>query len=194
VSTAESALAAALPAGDLRSDRDFRLAVFTLARHLKAVQELRDRPASALRPLVQEWHQQAGARLGGHTFTDTYAEFVGVWKGVRFAAGDDVVKLAWEVSGTQPPPPEAAHYDDPRVGRLIGLCRQLQHENEVTGRRAGFALSGYVAGKLLKVCQRTAAAWLAMLVEDGVLEVVDVGGGFRGGRRLAREYRLVDPT
>jgi hypothetical protein len=194
VSTAERALAAALPTRDVRTDRDFRLAVFTLARHLKAVPELRDRPASALRPLVQEWHQQAGARLGGRTFTDTYAEFVGAWKGVRFAAGDDVVKLAWEVSSTQPPPPVAANYDDLRVGRLIGFCRQLQRENVFNGRGARFALSGYVVAGLLKVSQRTAAAWLAMLVEDGVLEVVDAGGGFRGGRRLAREYRLVDPT
>jgi hypothetical protein len=108
---------------DVHTDRDFRLAAFNLARHLKAVPALRD-----------------------------------------------------------------------RVGRLIGLCRQLQHENEYGGRGAGFCLSGYVAAKLLKVSQRTAAAWLAMLVADGVLEVVDVGGGFRGGRRMAREYRMAEPA
>jgi hypothetical protein len=183
-----------MPTGDVHADRDFQLAVFNLARHLKAVPELRDRPASALRPLVQEWHQQAGVRLGGRTYTDTYAEFVVAWRGVRFAAGDDVVKLAWEVSGTQPPPPEAANYDDPRVGRLIGLSRHLQRKNEYGGRGSGFCLSGYVAARLLKVSQRTAAAWLAMLVADGVLEVVGAGGGFRGGRRMAREYRMAEPA
>jgi hypothetical protein len=49
-----------------------------------------------------------------------------------------------------------------------------------------------VVAKLFGVSQPTAAAWLAMLVEDGVLEVVDAGGGFRGGRRMAREYRMAE--
>jgi hypothetical protein len=185
-------VAAALPAGDVRTDHDFRLAVFHLARHLKRVPELCDRPARDLRPWVQQWHQRAGGRLAGRTFTDTYAEFVGAWDGVRHAAGDDVVKLAWQYAQLQPPPPEAADYDDPRIGRLINLCRQLQQENEREGPGARFYLSGRVAGTLLGVSQPTAAKWLKMLDADGLLQVADPGGGFRGGRRMAREYRVVE--
>jgi hypothetical protein len=192
VKSAAGAVGAALPDAEVRGDRDFRLAVFNLARFLKAVLALRDRPAKDLRPWVQQWHQRAGGRLGGRTFTDTYAEFVGAWDGVRYAAGDDVVKLAWEYAQQQPPPPEASGFDDPRVGLLINLCRQLQHENEREGPGARFYLSGYVAGRLLGVSQPTAANWLRMLVADGVLEPLDSGGGFRGGRRMAREYRVVE--
>jgi hypothetical protein len=43
---------------------------------------------------------------------------------------------------------------------------------------------------LLDITQPTAAKWLVMLVEDGILEITSLGGGFRGGRRMAREYRM----
>src|SRR5262249_42039382 len=133
VISAAGAVAAALPAGEVRADHDFRRAVFRLAQHLKAVGDLRDRPAKELRPLVQEWYDRCRDRLGGRSFTSVYAEFIGAWNGVRYAAGDDVVKLAWEFAQQQPPPPEAADYDDPRIGRLINLCRQLQRQNEMDG-------------------------------------------------------------
>jgi hypothetical protein len=193
VISAEGAVAAALPTGDLNADHDFRRAVFLLARHLKAVPELRDRGAAELKPLVREWCVRAAAHLGGRTFTDAYAEFVTAWKAVRHPAGDDVVKLAWEIACQQPLPPEADDYDDARVGLLINLCRQLQHENELAGRREGFCLGGRKVAKLLGISQPTGAKWLAMLVEDGILEVTGHGGGFRGGHRLAREYRVIRP-
>jgi hypothetical protein len=193
VKSAEGALASALPTGEVRTDTDFRLAVFGLARHLKAVPELRDQEASKLKPWVREWYEQAAGHLGNRTFTDTYAEFVPAWKAVIHAADDDPVKLAWDIAREQPLPRVAEEYGDPRIGRLIVLCRNLQHENELHGRRTGFSLSGYQAEKLLGVSQTTAAKWLGVLVEDGILEVTDKGGGFRGGRRMAREYRLASP-
>jgi hypothetical protein len=61
----------------------------------------------------------------------------------------------------------------------------------LAGRGAWFALSGYTVEKLLGIGQRTAARWLAMLVEDGFLVVTKAGGDFRAGRRMAREYRVV---
>jgi hypothetical protein len=190
VISAEDALAAALPVAEVRGERDFRLAIFRLARRLKAVEELRDRPAKELRPVVRQWYERAAGRLGGRTLTDVYAEFISAWPAVRYAAGDDVVKLAWEMAQQQPRPPEAVNYDDDRVGLLMSLCIQLQHENELEGRGDSFYLSSHVAGKLLGVSQPTASKWLKMLVEDEVLEVLDEGGARRGGRRMAREYRL----
>jgi hypothetical protein len=181
---------AALPAKVLESDQDFRLAVFHLARELKAVPELRDRPAKDLKPHVRKWYDRARDRLGDRTFADTYARFVGAWASVIYAAGDDVVKLAWEMALQQPPPPEAVEYDDARIGRLMGLCIQLQQENELAGRGAWFALSGYTVEALLGVSQRHASTWLKMLVEDDFLTITKPGGNFRGGRRMAREYRL----
>jgi hypothetical protein len=184
---------AALPTGEVQGDKDFRLAVFRLARHLKAVPGLREQRPAGLRPRVKQWHELAAARLGGRTFTDAYAEFVSAWDAVRFAAGDDVVQMAWDIISRGPPPPEAQDYDDARVGQLIALCRQLQHENDLAGRGAEFFLSGEVAARLLGVTQPTAAKWLAMLVADGILEVTEAGGEFRGGRRMARGYRIAGP-
>jgi hypothetical protein len=181
---------------EVRGERDFRFAVVRLARHLKAVEGLRDRPAKELKPWVQRRHQRAGDRLGGRTFTATDAEFVGAWQGVRYAAGDDVVKLAWELAQRAEPPPEAGRYDDPRVGRLMGLCVQLQHENERSGWGDGFALSGYTVEALLGVSQRTASTWLKMLVADDFLVITKKGGGPRRGPpgdRVPRGRAAVTP-
>src|SRR5262249_8982948 len=140
VITPERAVAAALPAVDVRSDADFRLAVFGLARHLKAVPALRDCRAAELKPLVGQWHGRAADRLGGRTAADAYAQFVGAWGAVRYAAGDDVVQLAWEV--VQRRPAADAGYGDGRIDRLLALCRAIQQQNERDGRGARFALSG----------------------------------------------------
>jgi hypothetical protein len=140
VISGESAVLRALPAVEVQADRDFRLAVFNLARHLKAVPELRERKAADLRPLVQQWHRQAAGRLGGRAATDAYAQFVLAWKGVRFAAGDDVVKLAWELVQRQSV--EATGYGNERIDRLVALCRTIQQENECNGGPARCALSG----------------------------------------------------
>jgi hypothetical protein len=189
VKSPEWALSAARLTVAVRSDLDFRLAVFRLARHFKAVPELRDRTASALRPLVQQWHESAVDHLGGRTLADTRAEFANAWKGARDPAGDDVVKRAWDITQAQPLPPEAAMYGV-KIGRLIALCRQLQFENERDNRRTGFYLGGRRAASLLGVKQPTAAKWLALLVDDGILVVTDEGGGQKGGRRMARSYRM----
>jgi hypothetical protein len=193
VKSPEEAVEAALPAGGVRTDRDFRLAVFGLARHLKTIPELREQKASALRPLVRQWYEQSAGYLGDRSETYTYMEFVSAWKAVRYAAGDDVVKLAWELVNREPPPPEAAQYDYPRVGMLIALCRQVQHENKLSGRGDHFYLSGRKVEGLLGVTQPTVAKWFNMLVEDGVLEIADAGGEFRKGRRMARGYRMAKP-
>jgi hypothetical protein len=184
--SAGEAVRAALPSAALELDADFRRVVFGLARQLKAVPEFRHEPIGAVRGSVQAWFDQARQFLPGRSFTDVWAEFVAGWKKVRYAAGDDPVTRAWETIQGQPAPPEAEQYDDARIGRLIALCRQLQHD----GGGGSFYLSGERAGELFGVTQPVAAKWLAMLVADNVLEVVDQGGGFRGGRRTARQYRM----
>jgi hypothetical protein len=190
VKSAEWALAAARPTVAVHTDHDYRLAVFNLARHFKAVPELRDRTVAALRPMVKQWHESAAEHLRSRLLTDTYAEFGRAWKAVRDPAGEDVVQRAWDIAQIVTPPPEAAMYDDVRVRRLVSLCRQLQFENDRDNRRTGFYLSGRKAAKLLGVKQPTVANWLAMLVDDSILEVIEAGGGFKGGRRMARCYRM----
>jgi hypothetical protein len=224
VISAEQALAAALPTGDIDTDAGFERAVFGLARRLKGVPELRGRPAADLRPLVRRWHEQAAGRLkwpkdtagnaaarSGRRWSavDAYAEFARAWKAAR---GDDAVKLAWASVSRQPLPPEADVYDE-RIGRLVALCRELQRQNELSGRGDQFFLSGYTVARLFDVSQPTAAKWLNMLVEDGVLEIIETAEHHdddalvaddadghprdkpkpRHGHRMARTYRMASP-
>ena len=186
--SAEEVVLAAVPAVEVRADQDFRLAVFALARRLKAAPDLQNRPVGEMRVWTERSHREARSVLAGRTFTDVWTEFVAAWDRVRTAAGeDDPVTLAWRAIQDQALPNGAENYDDPRVGLLIALCRRLQSD-------AGgdcFFLSGERAGELLGVTQPTAAKWFGMLVADEVLTVVDAGGGFRGGRRMARSYRYL---
>jgi hypothetical protein len=175
---------------EVESDRAFQFAVFNLARHLKGVEELRWLPGVRLKPWVESWYRKVGHCLSRWDFASVYGRFLSAWTTVKRPAGDDVVKDAWEAIQGQPLPKEADAYDDPRFGLLMALCRQLQGVNERNGRDY-FALSGYVAAKYLGVSQRTVADWMKVLVAEGLLDVVSEGGNFRGGRRMAREYRAV---
>lgn len=181
----ESWLKEVLPEAKLKYDSDFRLAVFHLARYLKST-DCRNHEAAQLKPFVKEWQEAAGSLLAGRTFTDVYSTFVGCWATVHTPYKEDVVAKAW--AAVQEAGAEPTGYDDSRVDLLAALCRELQR---VGGGQ--FFLSGRTAASLLAVTQPTASQWLNMLVADGILEVVATGGGFKGGRRQAREYRIASP-
>jgi hypothetical protein len=85
-------------------------------------------------------------------------------------------------------PLESETYDDPRIGLVISLCWELQREN---GGNC-FFLSNRKLAELLRVTQPTAGKWLNLLVADCILEVIDIGGGFKDGHRMARTYRILD--
>ncbi len=180
------AITRALPNERITDDTDFRHGVFRLCR------ELRGEHAVALpdqlRPLVEQWWENARRFLPGRTWVDVWSEFLAGWPKVRRAAGEDQIALSWQAANALPPLPEAARYDDPRIGKLMTLCSQLQKANG----GAAFFLNGRKVAELFGVSHPVAGKWLNMLVQDGVLEVIDRGGGIKAGRRMARSYRFAD--
>jgi hypothetical protein len=184
--TIEMAITLALPTELVKTDKDFRLAVFRLARHLKGVApSLLD---SQLRPLVQRWHGLASRFLQGRTFVDTWSEFLPGWPKVRHPVGDGQVERSWLAANSLPPLPQASQYDDPRIGVLMTLCSQLQKAN---GNQS-FSLGYRTVGQLFGISHTHGGNWLTMLVKDRFLEIVEAGGGFKGGQRTARTYRLIE--
>ncbi len=186
VTSVRDAVEAAIPSRPLQYRPDYRAAVFKLARHLKAVESVKDKKAAELKPAVEEWYERSSQFLGDISLADVRSEFSSCWKGVKFPAGDSAVKLAWEIVKAQPLPKEAEEYDD-RLGLLISLCRQLQRENE---KDDSFFLAGRTIGMLFGVDQRAGSAWMTFLVDEGILEELPYGPELKA-RRKAKSYRVL---
>jgi hypothetical protein len=142
-----------------------------LARALKAIPSLADAPTKALRPIVRRWHELAKPVIGTQPFDDSWFDFARAWPGVKFPLGTEPMALIFAKAVESEPPPEALEYEQPALRLLVALCRELQ-------RAAGdgpLYLSCRTAGRLVGVSYKTAAAWLAGLAVDDVLEVVSRG-------------------
>ncbi|MFL5328963.1 MAG: hypothetical protein ACJ8C4_08595 [Gemmataceae bacterium] len=179
-----------MPKTEVKGAREFQRLVFDFARWLKAVPEISATSTHELRNVIREWHTRAGDRLKGRTFTDTYAAFVAVWPKVRHSIVGDPVTTAWSVVQSRPLPLEAqalAITFDEKLAYLVALCKELASADD----SGVFFLSGYSVEKVMGVPQRTAAERLKLLTAEGFLKVVDSGGGFENGVRIARSYRYL---
>lgn len=140
--------------------------VFRLARELKAVPELRDQPAVALRWIVDRWHERARPFLT-KGFTETWSDFAEGWPKVKYAVWTGPLAEHIKAAQQLPLPTAAGRYPEAKVKLLVALCRQLQ-------RNAGtspFLVSSRAAGTALEVDHSTAARWIKALLADGVLRV-----------------------
>ena len=181
VSAVLHAIAATLPAGLGRRNR----AIFQFARGLKAIPELANASAVELQEHVREWHRQALPKIRTKEFDETWIDFLVAWDSVRFAAGQEPIHALYQQALERDVPRGALQFDDERIRRLVGLCRELQ---EAAGDRS-FFLDVRTAGKLLDVEHTKAWRWLKALQASGTLELV--ARGSRGSRK-ANEYRYRD--
>jgi hypothetical protein len=153
--------------------------VFKLARELKAIPELCDKPATALRPIVLRWHK-AAARYLTKGFTETWSDFAEGWDKVKHPAGTGPLRDALAAADATPLPEAADKYPEPSVKRLVALCAELQ-------RRAGeatFYLAVRTVGELFAVHHGTAARWLRALRIDGVLRLAKAHGPMQAAEYL----------
>ena len=156
--------------------------LFQLARELKAIPELADLKGKDLHPVIAEWHQQALPSIGTKDFATSWLEFCTAWDRVRYPAGTSPVDEAWQAALGAEFPPEVADWDNAKIGRLAGLCWQLQ----IRQGEQPFFLDSRTAGRLLDVDHTVTWRWLQGLVSAGVLELV------RSGRRgRANKYRYL---
>ena len=92
------------------------------------------------------------------------------------------VTTGWQAALAAELPPEVADWGNAEIGRLAGLCWQLQ----IRQGEQPFFLDSRTAGRLLGVRHTIAWRWLRGLVSAGVLELVR-----SGARGRANNYRYL---
>lgn len=145
--------------------------VFEFARELKALAEFRDKPVTAFRSILREWHRRALPYIQTKAWEETWIDFVEGWAKVRNPKGEEPLTMLFTEVAKMPPPPEADQFDTPELKLLIGLCRELQ-------RAAGsgpFYLSTRAAGGLLQRTHVQVSRWLKLLCVENILLLVSKG-------------------
>ncbi|HEV3020954.1 MAG TPA: hypothetical protein VGX76_00745, partial [Pirellulales bacterium] len=115
--------------------------MFKLARLLKGIPELAEAPLADLKSIVRRWHD-AARPWTSTTFDETWMDFCEGWTKVRFPAGTEPIRQAFDRAAKSTPPDAAANYELPAMRLLIGLCRELQR----TAGDAPFFLTDRGAG------------------------------------------------
>ena len=151
--------------------------VFQLARALKAIPQVAELPAGALKPVAWSWHQRA-LKVSPTPFDETWTDFVNGWGNVRYALGESPMDTIMETLKGRQPPREAGDYETPQIKLLVALCAELQ-------RQAGsepFYLDSRTAGRTIGAEAVTAWRWMNMLEADDLLEEVETGRPGRATR------------
>lgn len=145
--------------------------VFNLARALKAVPEYADAPGRALRPVVRQWFNLIRHRVGTKTWDKTWDDFLHAWKNVQFPIGDAPFDRVVHKALAGPYPPEADEYDEEGTRQLVAICKALGEAME----GGVFYLAARTAARVTGYTTVTAWRRLGMLVNEGILELVEKG-------------------
>jgi len=144
-------------------------AIFPLCQWLKAIPEIRNLPAKALKPIVKEWHNRAYPFIGTKNFTVTWADFVHGWKRVEWPKGDVMLSLAVKRAlAGKTVLPEAEEYDSEEAKLLLKVCYELQ---QGVGDKP-FFLASRDAGGIVGLSHKAAYKLLEMFIEDEKLKLV----------------------
>ncbi len=160
--------------------------IFLFARHLKAIPEIAHAELPELKPILQQWFEQAKPGTTKRTFTEVWFDFTESWGKVKYPIGEEPIAMSAEQAAKSELPEVAKNYDSPEVQALIAVCRELQ-------RAAGegpFFLDCRTAGKLLGVEHNTANRYLRGLCRDKVLKLIEKGSQ---QKRRANRYRYLHP-
>lgn len=156
--------------------------IFGLCRHLKAIPDLAELPASVLKPIVREWHGRCVHVIGTKDFDSSWDAFTYGYERVKHPAGVGTLGLAVERTEKAEPLSVESEYDSESTWKLIRLCRELQ---KLRGKEP-FYLSCRDAGEFIGLSHDKANRRLNMLVTDGVLSLTE-----KGTKRMANSYRFI---
>lgn len=137
-----------------------------------------DLPATALKPVVREWHKAALAHIGTKPFEETWIDFLRAWPRVKFPANGDFMAEIFRRAAANP----VGDYDDEKIRVLAAMCRELQ---AAAGDNA-FFLATRTAGKLLEVDRQTVGRWLFLLEQEGLIQTVEKGGKGKAAFKATR--------
>ena len=159
-----------------KSPRNNHKSVFELARLARTMEAQRGVKLSVQErdQLIQKWCEVNPYINPKRSLGHYHTEFLVSYRKVRFPKGEtNILDLAVKSARTNPPPPEAAKFQDNQITLLISVLRELQllHGNNP------FFLSCRKAAELLGVkSYKTMNRRLIALEVDGIIKVVCRGG------------------
>lgn len=162
--------------------------IFNLARHLKT--EYPDSKATDHKSTVERWHQEYLPVIGTKAWAETWSDFRTAWSRVKYLEGEGPLHQAFEaIDMTKPIPDHLQQLGyDKDLFTVVELCRLLAMNSP---DRKTFFLGNRPLAALIGVSQPSAGNILNMLVEDGILEVVEVGRLEKGKSPSATTYRYL---
>jgi hypothetical protein len=162
--------------------------IFNLARHLKTIYP--NSKATDHKAAVERWHQEYLPVIGTKAWAETWSDFRNAWNKVKFLEGEGPLNQAYEAIDMTKPIPEQLQelgYDKD-LFKVAELCRLLAMNS--LDKETFFLGNRSLAG-LIGVSQPTAGNILNMLVQDGILEVVQIGKLEKGKSPSATTYRYL---
>jgi len=165
--------------------------LFALARHLKA--RFPGTKAQDHLDLLKDWHRSHLSIIKTQSWWETWADFRYAWMKAKTVEGEGLLESVFkQIDPVKPIPEELLQRGyDQQVFCVLECCRLLALRQDADGK---FFLGGRSLAKLFKLSQPTANKLLLVLVDDGVLELIDKGGLRRGQGPVASVYRYQGPT
>ncbi len=162
--------------------------LFNLARHLKTHHP--DSKAIDHKSIIETWHREHLPVIGTKAWAETWSDFRNAWNKVKFLEGEGLLNQAFEAIDMTKPIPQHLQqlgYDED-LFKVAELCRLLAMNSP---DRETFFLGNRPLASLIGVSQPSAGNILNMLVEDGILEVVQIGKLEKGKLPSATTYRYL---
>jgi hypothetical protein len=148
--------------------------LFLLARGIKRLEQQEGREWTWQERLAvfAQWYENASAKgiLRPDQSKDTYKlEFMAAYNSATTPLGaDELVTQAWTKANNDPPPQEAAMFDDPLIKKFIALCYAMDF---LTGDN--WYLPIRKVGDLFGKPRSTVSIWFRGLVATGILNIVE---------------------
>jgi hypothetical protein len=156
--------------------------LFDLARGVKALEHLQGQPYSPeqLRKVYDQWHARSFKFLRPEQSKDDYwMEFLSACESAKYPLGGMALVKAWQRAKENPPPREAAQFENPEIRQIVCLCRELQ----ILNGDKPFYLSSYTCQRLLDHQHHsTVATWLRALCKLGIIKLEERGNTHRASR------------
>lgn len=160
--------------------------LFNLARGLKFMPELADKPIDELRLIVKTWHERAlPVIVNCRDFEEEWWDFRESYESATKPLEGGFMSLIRQRASEANMPKLAEEYENHDVRELITICREAQRE---VGDKV-FFLSSVAVAEMFDIEQRRAHRWLKGLCADGILELVESGKQ----ARKANTYRYLGP-
>ncbi len=152
--------------------------IFSFARRLKGVPELKKLPPITFESYVRLWHQWALPYIRTKLFEETWIDFLKGWPRVKWPANAKFMTEILERAKANP----LEGYKIAGIGVLGAVCRELQQAHG----DSPFYLSARTGADMLGVSPMSISRWLFLLEQDRWIGTVQKGGTKENPRKATR--------